>query len=165
MDYRFPCVCSHTLCSSAGISTMIYVYNDGGREAAGYKGRSRDCVTRAIAIAADLPYKQVYDTLLQSMRKKAKSKGRKLTTYPNDGIHDEVYAPYLVTLGFKWVSSIGYLEDDDLPKEGKVVVSMKGHLCAAVNGVVHDTYDCSRKGKRIFHGYYVKAATLAARKG
>jgi hypothetical protein len=31
-------------------------YDDGGRKAAGFKGRAGDCVTRAIAIAAQLPY-------------------------------------------------------------------------------------------------------------
>ena len=30
---------------------MRHAYNDGGREAAGYKGDAGDCVARAIAIA------------------------------------------------------------------------------------------------------------------
>jgi hypothetical protein len=37
--------------------------NDGGREAAGFKGGAGDCVVRAIAIAAQLPYMQVYEDL------------------------------------------------------------------------------------------------------
>jgi hypothetical protein len=39
---------------------MKWVYNDGGRKAAGYKGEARDCVVRAIAIATDQPYEVVY---------------------------------------------------------------------------------------------------------
>lgn len=30
---------------------MTFVYDDGGRSAAGFKGKTGDCVTRAIAIA------------------------------------------------------------------------------------------------------------------
>jgi hypothetical protein len=30
--------------------------NDGGRDAAGFKGGAGDCVVRSIAIAANLPY-------------------------------------------------------------------------------------------------------------
>ena len=32
-----------------------WLYNDGGRTAAGFKGETGDCVTRAIAIATGLP--------------------------------------------------------------------------------------------------------------
>jgi len=42
-----------------------FVYNDGGREAAGYKGTAGDCVCRAVAIAAELPYQEVYDRLAE----------------------------------------------------------------------------------------------------
>ena len=33
---------------------MEFNFNDGGRADAGYKGRTGDCVTRAVAIAAEL---------------------------------------------------------------------------------------------------------------
>ena len=46
-------------------TTPMFVYNDGGREAAGYKGKAGDCVCRAIAIAARLPYQEVYDRLAE----------------------------------------------------------------------------------------------------
>src|SRR6516165_10226867 len=42
---------------------MDFVYSDGGRAAAGYKGRAGDCVVRAIAIAAQKPYQEVYDAI------------------------------------------------------------------------------------------------------
>ena len=41
-----------------------FKYNDGGRELAGYKGKTGDCVTRAIAIATGKPYQEVYDNLV-----------------------------------------------------------------------------------------------------
>ena len=40
-----------------------YIYDDGGRAAAGFKGTTGDCVTRAIAIATGKPYREVYDAL------------------------------------------------------------------------------------------------------
>lgn len=33
---------------------MSITYHDGGRAAAGFKGKARDCVARSIAIAAEL---------------------------------------------------------------------------------------------------------------
>ena len=43
-----------------------YKYNDGGRKDTGYKGNAGDCVVRAIAIALELPYRQVYDELKEA---------------------------------------------------------------------------------------------------
>ena len=37
---------------------MKTTYNDGGREDAGYKGKTGDCGTRAIAIATGLDYQE-----------------------------------------------------------------------------------------------------------
>lgn len=42
---------------------MKYQYNDGGRAEAGYKGHTGDCVCRAIVIASELPYQEVYNRL------------------------------------------------------------------------------------------------------
>jgi hypothetical protein len=42
---------------------MKVVIDDGGREAAGFKGSAGDCVCRAIAIASGVPYKEVYGVL------------------------------------------------------------------------------------------------------
>jgi hypothetical protein len=42
---------------------MDFVYNEGGRAAGGYKGRAGDCVVRAIAIAAQKSYQEVYGAI------------------------------------------------------------------------------------------------------
>lgn len=42
---------------------MNFVFNDGGRSEAGYKGKTGDCVTRSIAIATGRLYQDVYDAL------------------------------------------------------------------------------------------------------
>ena len=52
---------------------MTFVLDDGGREAAGFRGKTGDCVTRAIAIATEVPYAEVYAALADGM---AKRRGR-----------------------------------------------------------------------------------------
>jgi hypothetical protein len=39
---------------------MMWVADDGGRAATGFSGKTGDCVVRAIAIACELPYAEVY---------------------------------------------------------------------------------------------------------
>ena len=48
---------------------MNFQYNDGGRSAAGYKGKTGDCTCRAIAIATKLPYAHVYMLLNEAADK------------------------------------------------------------------------------------------------
>ena len=40
-----------------------FIFNDGGRKAAGFKGKANDCVCRAISITTGLPYQEVYKRL------------------------------------------------------------------------------------------------------
>ena len=53
---------------------MTWVYDDGGRAEAGYKGSAGDCVCRAIAIATQRPYKEVYDLINALAKAERKSK-------------------------------------------------------------------------------------------
>ena len=76
-----------------------FVFNDGGRAEAGFKGSTGDCVTRAIAIAMRLPYKQVYKELTEAIktfsetkRCKVAKKIKKEKDYsPRDGVYKKVY--------------------------------------------------------------------------
>lgn len=152
---------------------MRYTYDDGGRAAAGYKGSAGDCVTRAIAIATGLPYQEVYDALWAGnkdyaanhrgrvARRIARGKGRSGTT-PRNGIFKEVSRPYLKALGWRWVPTmtIGsgckvHLRADELPG-GRLIVKVSRHLVAVIDGVVHDTYDCTRGETRCVYGYWQK---------
>ncbi len=40
---------------------MNFVYNDGDRKEAGFKGGTNDCVCRSISIATSKSYREVYD--------------------------------------------------------------------------------------------------------
>lgn len=148
-------------------------FNDGGRKDSGYKGFSGDCVVRAIAIATEQPYAQVYDELQErqkhwwaTSRKRFIVKKRKLGT-PAPSIRNksyrEVYEPYLKSIGWHWrpTMKVGvgckvHLRADELPR-ARLIVAVSKHLTAVVNGTILDTYDCSREGTRCVYGYYIQS--------
>jgi hypothetical protein len=150
---------------------MQYVKVDGGRSAAGYKGTTGDCVTRAIAIATGKRYQDVYDDLLWCTTNYAETKRDKVSRSiknrngysPRKGVHRKVYDKYLSDMGWKWVPTmkIGsgctvHLKANELPS-GRIIVRLSRHLAAVIDGVLHDTYDCSRDETRCVYGYYTKA--------
>jgi hypothetical protein len=148
-----------------------FKYDDGGRAAAGYKGKAADCVCRAIAIAAQLPYQQVYDALAEgnatqrrSRRLSARAASRK--PRPRSAAHGisakrKWFKDYMRSLGFEWVPTMGvgtgcrvHVRASELP-QGRLVLNVSKHMCAVIDGVLHDTYDCSRGGTRCVYGYYI----------
>jgi hypothetical protein len=145
---------------------MEFVYDDGGREAAGYKGMAGDCVCRAVAIVAQLPYKEVYKVLADGNageRQTKRRRGSKART-ARSGIHTtrKWFKDYMQSLGFAWVPTmlIGqgckvHLRADELPT-GRLVVVVSGHYTAVIDGVVHDTYLEDRDGTRCVYGYWRK---------
>ena len=140
-----------------------FTYNDGGREAAGYKGKAGDCVCRAIAIAADLPYQQVYDRLAEgNATQRASSRTAKRSRSARNGIYTtrKWFKDYMLELGFVWTATmqIGsgcntHLKADELPS-GRLVCNVSRHAVAVIDGAIHDTHDCSRGGKRCVYGYW-----------
>lgn len=136
---------------------MPFNYNDGGRSNY-YKAENvGDCVTRAIAIAAQKDYKEVYDLVNAEEKKARKYKGS-----ARNGAFKHNFAKVIEKLGGKWVScmSIGsgckvHLKSGDLPANGRIVCRLSKHLVAVIDGVLNDTYDCSREGKRCVYGYWV----------
>jgi hypothetical protein len=140
---------------------MLFNYNDGGRSAAGYKGETRDCVCRAIAIATGQNYSDVYDTLVNKI-KNARQTRRIKNSHPRTGVNKIVYKPYLEKLGWTWVPcmTIGsgcqtHLKDNELPS-GRLIVRVSKHLTSVIDGIINDTFDCSRDGTRCVYGYFIK---------
>lgn len=138
---------------------MNFLYNDGGRAAAGFKGETGDCVCRAIAIATEQPYSTVYaalNNLAADMRQTKAVRGSSTRT----GVHRIVYQRYLESIGWKWTATmtIGsgckiHLRADELPA-GRIIARVSKHLCAVIDGVIHDTHNCSRAGSRCVYGYF-----------
>jgi hypothetical protein len=141
---------------------MDYQYNDGGRAAAGFKGDTRDCVTRAVAIATRLPYAEVYDTLnalTRDSRAWARLLGNRMPG-ARTGIPKPVTKKMLTALGWTWhpTMQIGsgcrvHLRADELPP-GRLIVRLSRHMAAVIDGTLHDTFDCSRNGTRCVYGYW-----------
>ena len=142
--------------------------NDGGREQAGFKGGAGDCVVRSIAIAAKLPYMQVYEDLRNANETYAQLRNDRLARRLNDkgasprnGNHRNVFHDYILGLGFEWKATMNvgagcqvHLRPSVLP-DGTLIVKVSKHLTAIVDGVIQDTHDPSRRGNRCVYGYYI----------
>ena len=143
------------LFSSSNLELKI---DDGGRAAAGYKGKAGDCVVRSIAIVTKLPYKKVYNDLKTKLARSLKQQN----DTPRTGTHRVVLKEYLKTLGWNWTPTmfIGqgckvHLKKNELPN-GTLIVSCSKHITVVKDGVLYDTYDCTRKGTRCVYGYWTK---------
>jgi len=141
---------------------MNFIFDDGGRASAGYKGHANDCVTRAIAIATGKPYQEIYDSLNQLAKAEKIGKRKKSKSSSRTGVYKYSYAKYLASLGWKWVPTmqIGsgcqvHLRQGELPS-GRLIVSVSRHLVAVIDGVIHDLNNPARGGNRCVYGYYMK---------
>lgn len=81
-------------------SPAPWVFDDGGRAAAGFKGDTRDCVTRAIAIAAELPYQEAYDAINAKAKTEARRDGRRSSA--RGGVFKPTVRSFMESLGWKW---------------------------------------------------------------
>lgn len=144
---------------------MRFVYDDGGRAAAGFKGDTRDCVTRAIAIATERPYQEIYDLInevAKSERRKERT-GPKRRSSARTGVYRATINKVMDSLGWSRVPTmtIGggctvHLKADELPR-GRLVVQVSKHLVAVIDGVIHDTHNPARDGTRCVFGYWTKS--------
>ena len=139
---------------------MKYVYNDGGRQAAGYRGATGDCAVRAIAIATGKPYQEVYDAinLIGATERTGKSKRGKSNA--RTGVYRVAMDKYLASIGWGWnpTMAIGsgcnvHLREEELPS-GRIICRLSRHFAAVVDGVLHDNHDSSRDGTRCVYGYW-----------
>lgn len=149
---------------------MRYVYDDGGRAAAGFKGEAGDCGCRAITIATQRPYKDVYDDLNRFAKAfESRKRGRLGMAYATGrgssartGYHKETMRAYMESIGWTWVPTMApgtgckvHLNPAELPY-GPIVCVVSRHYVAVVNGTIRDTYDPSRDGSRCVYGYWWK---------
>jgi hypothetical protein len=137
-----------------------FQFDDGGRLAAGYRGKAGDCVVRAIAIATRRPYQQVYDLVNSAAMHERTGKRKRGKSNARTGVYKTSVKRVMTSLGWVWTPTmqIGsgctvHLRGDELPA-GRLVVSVSKHLTAMIDGVIHDTHDCSRRGTRCVYGYW-----------
>jgi len=148
-----------------------FTKTDGGRAAAGFTNKTTagDCVARAIAIASQRPYIEVYAELaeinarmrLTNNRIVKGVAGRRTASH---GIYtkSKVFKDYMKQMGFVWTPTMGigtgckvHVKTGELPM-GRLVLNLSRHCAAVIDGVLHDAYDCSREGTRCVYGIWRK---------
>lgn len=147
---------------------MELVVNDGGRAAAGYEGRAGDCVVRAVAIAVQRPYQEVYDLVNTLALKERRGKRKRGISNARTGVFKGTIKRLLTHYGWVWTPTMGigtgcrvHLRREELPA-GRLVVNVSRHLTAVVDGVIHDLYNPDRDGVRCVYGYWQSPACRAA---
>lgn len=140
---------------------MKFVYDDGGRSNY-FKGTADDCVCRAVCNATGLDYKYVYDLINEIAKCERTGKRKRGKSSARNGVYRTTEKKLIEEeLGFKWhpMMKIGsgckvHLNEEELPS-GNLIVAVSKHLTCVRDGVLVDTYDCSRDGTRCVYGYWV----------
>ncbi len=137
---------------------MRFKYNDGGRSKYFKAKNVGDCAIRAIAIALEKDYKEVYNDL------KKLNGGQSC----RNGTPKKVDSKYLQLNGWSKIPGIMgkgtgiqyHLEEYELQyfikKYPRMIIQVSHHLVACINGVLNDTHDCSREGERGVYAIWVK---------
>ena len=141
---------------------MKFIYNDGGRAEAGFKGKTGDCCCRAIAIATGMPYKQAYALINEYAKRERVGTRKRGVSNARTGVYNSTLKKIMTDLGWSWVATmqIGsgcrvHLREDELPK-GRIIARVARHFCAVIDGVLHDTWDSQQDGDVCVYGYYIK---------
>ena len=129
-------------------------------------------MARAIAIAAELPYAQVYDRLARGTgAQRASKRIKKRPASARNGVNTKRkwFKDYMRELGFEWTPTmlIGqgcrvHLTEGELPP-GRLVVAVSKHYTAVIDGVIHDTHDPQRAPETTY--WYGEAGTTASTSG
>ena len=138
--------------------TQGWEWNDGGRAEAGFRGSTHDCVTRAVGIATEKNYREVYT----AFSKESRCDSRAWVPRKGIDVRRKWFKEYMNAIGWTWVPTMGigtgcsvHLRADELPR-GRLVVLVSKHYTTMIDGVVHDRFDPSRNGKRCVYGYWMK---------
>ena len=142
---------------------LDFNYNDGGRSKYFKTEKVGDCVCRAIAIANNMDYKEVYDLINKYSKRERTSLRKKSVSSARNGVYKETIKKILEDLGWTWVATMGigkgcqvHLRKDEIPMNETIIVNVSKHTTCVKDGVINDTYDCSRHGNRCVYGYFIK---------
>lgn len=114
--------------------------------------KSGDCVVRALSIALDLGWDEVYHDLCQL--------GGQIKRMPNDA---ENYRTYLINAGLIR-TGISNKKGSKRPtvdsfarshKEGTYILEVANHIVTVRDGYYYDTWDC---GEKHLYGFWAKPA-------
>lgn len=129
----------------------MFVEDDGGRQAAGFKGKSGDCAVRAVAIATGLSYRDA-----QKLVKDFAAKGKQGNRAISRGVYKEDLDAALRSIGWVWhkAPTLEGRKARYSDIHGVAIVRMAKHYAAVVNGELRDSWDSSNK---MVYGYWAKA--------
>lgn len=135
-----------------------FIFNDGGRFDAGYKGHAADCVARAICIATGLPYAEVW----ARCAKLNKAQGKRHSADYRVRTTTREFKAYAKEIGLEPVAfkSPKTLNKTTLPQN--CIAQKAGHWFAIKDGVINDTYNPSPSGLAKILGYWIYAPKVAA---
>ncbi len=113
---------------------MKFIKSDGGRAAAGFKGKAGDCFARAVAIATHRPYREVYDLINEIAKgeRKGKRKGRSCA---RTGVYKYTVKRVMESFGWEWVPTMQvgkgcqvHVRPEELPSSGPLVLNLSKHF-------------------------------------
>lgn len=113
------------------ISQMFKYYNNNPM-----KQKLPDCVCRAISLALRLPYNYIMDKLRENG-----------VCYDCDDLTVDCYTNLIRDLGYE-SSDAGNLSVEELCSaypDDILIIRISGHLTCAINGILHDIWDCSNE--------------------
>ena len=129
---------------------MKFQFNDGGRKAAGFKGRVGDCGARALAIAFNIDYVTAYKLVATANSNMGYAHSAR------NGVSKDVYSQILSTLNWSWHPAPKFAgrkaKCSDMPK-GVVIARQAHHFVAVIDGIPNDTWDSSNK---MVYGYWAR---------
>lgn len=150
-----------------------FVYNDGGRRKAGHRGSVYDCGLRAICIVTGIDYDTLYKEFDELGKKYIREHDDpndaftkfliKKGTDPANGLNEPIYKPYIEeVMGWTWKPHDGSWSSkhkmagpaEELPKEGTLLLNMRHHMGAFIDGTLYDTFDSAYE--RMIYGYWSK---------
>lgn len=141
---------------------MEWIYCDGGRADAGFKGTAGDCGVRAVAIATGMEYGEVYKRIGELAKEERYRDGRRSS--PRTGVFRKTFHKLMEEIEWEWIPLMGigtgcrvHMRPEELPS-GRIIVSLSKHYAAVVDGVLYDTHDCTRDGTRCVYGYWRERA-------
>lgn len=141
------------------MTRLPFVFDDGGRAAAGFDGPAKgDCAARAVAIATELSYQEAHDAIARLSKDRAIVR----KSDPERGVY-RVVLRWLLEEELGWIwrdpfdiagTVVVRLAAGEIPSSGRLIVAMRGHFAAVIDGKLRDTWDCSRRGEQRIAGYW-----------
>jgi len=117
------------------------VWDDGGRDLAGFRNEARDCVVRAVAIGGQIPYKDAHDLLTWHGRK-----ARRGTFYTHELLNNFFPGCLMIaTCGPMSLLTIGQFIQEY--PQGRYIVSIRGHALTIINGIAYDMSETGLRNK------------------